>query len=169
MIQSRATGCYATTTQFLRELRSPCGSEGASGSIIDGPGHNAKVTGVTVSPPIHVLAVEPDTVADTLESYRARMTTLAAQRLAKVKEAANAAGVSCEVVHVEHVHPYKAIIDLANTKACDVIVMASHGRRGLSAIVLGSETLKVLTHSTIPVLVYRGSRAGLSSPYFAAS
>ena len=60
---------------------------------------NAKVTGVTVSPPIHVLAVEPDTVADTLESYRARMTTLAAQRLAKVKEAANAAGVSCEVVH----------------------------------------------------------------------
>jgi len=77
--------------------------------------------------------------------------------------------VSCEVVHVEHEHPYKAIIDVANTKACDVIVMASHGRRGLSAIVLGSETLKVLTHSTIPVLVYRGSRAGLSSPYFAAS
>ena len=130
---------------------------------------NAKVTGVTVSPPIHVLAVEHDTVADTLESYRARMTTVAAQRLAKVKEAANAAGVSCEVVHVEHEHPYKAIIDVANTKACDVIVMASHGRRGLSAIVLGSETLKVLTHSTIPVLVYRGSRAGLSSPYFAAS
>ena len=128
---------------------------------------NAKVTGVTVSPPIHVLAVEHDTVADTLESYRARMTTLAAQRLAKVKEAANAAGVSCEVVHVEHEHPYKAIIDVA--KACDVIVMASHGRRGLSAIVLGSETLKVLTPSTIPVLDYRGSRAGLSSPYFAAS
>jgi nucleotide-binding universal stress UspA family protein len=47
--------------------------------------------------------------------------------------------------------------------------MASHGRRGISAIVLGSETLKVLTHSTIPVLVYRGARAGLSSPYFAAS
>src|SRR6516165_3243202 len=85
---------------------------------------NARVTGVTVSPPIHVLAVEPDTVADTLESYRQRMTTVAAQRLDKVKEAANAAGVSCEVVHVEHEHPYKAIIDVANTKACDVIVMA---------------------------------------------
>jgi nucleotide-binding universal stress UspA family protein len=48
-------------------------------------------------------------------------------------------------------------------------VMASHGRRGVSAIVLGSETLKVLTHSTIPVLVYRAVHAGLFSPYFAAS
>jgi nucleotide-binding universal stress UspA family protein len=129
---------------------------------------DAKVTGVTIWPPFHFLAVEPDMVADTLESYRKRMTTVAAQRLAKVKEAADA-GVSCEVVHVEHEHPYKAIIDVANSKACDLIVMASHGRRGLSAIVLGSETLKVLTHSTIPVLVYRGARAGLSSPYFAAS
>jgi len=130
---------------------------------------NAKVTGITVSTPFHFLSVEPDMVTDTLESYRKRMTTVAAQRLAKVKEAADATGVSCEVMHVEHEHPYKAIIDVANNKACDLIVMASHGRRGISAIVLGSETLKVLTHSTIPVLVYRASRAGLSSPYFAAS
>jgi nucleotide-binding universal stress UspA family protein len=64
---------------------------------------------------------------------------------------------SCE--HVEHEHPFQAIIDGAKTKGCDLIVMASHGRRGISAIVLGSETVKVLTHSTIPVLVYRGSRA----------
>jgi nucleotide-binding universal stress UspA family protein len=130
---------------------------------------NAKVTGITVSTPFHFLSVEPDMVTDTLESYRKRMTTVAAQRLAKVKEAADATGVSCEVMHVEHEHPYKAIIDVANNKACDLIVMASHGRRGISAIVLGSETLKVLTHSTIPVLVYRASRAGLSSPSFAAS
>ena len=130
---------------------------------------NAKVTGITVSTPFHFLSVEPDMVTDTLESYRKRMTTVAAQRLAKVKEAADATGVSCEVMHVEHEHPYKAIIDVANNKACDLIVMASHGRRGISAIVLGSETLKVLTHSTIPVLVYRAARAGLSSPYFAAS
>ena len=95
---------------------------------------NARVTGVTVSPPIHVLAVEPDMVADTLESYRQRMTPVAAQRLAKVEEATAAAGVSCEVVHVEHELPYKAIIDVANSKACDLIVMASHGRRGLSAM-----------------------------------
>ena len=129
----------------------------------------ARVTGVTVSPPIHVLALEPGTVADTLESYRQRMATVAAQCLDKVKEAAEAAGVNYEVVHVQHEDPYKAIIDVAKARACDLIVMASHGRRGISAIVLGSETVKVLTHSTIPVLVYRAARAGLSSPYFAAS
>jgi nucleotide-binding universal stress UspA family protein len=75
----------------------------------------------------------------------------------------------CQVEHLEHAHPYNAIIDIAKAKGCDLIVMASHGRRGVSAIVLGSETLKVLTHSTIPVLVYRAAHAGLSSPYFAAS
>jgi nucleotide-binding universal stress UspA family protein len=125
----------------------------------------AKVTGVTVSSPFHFFAVEPDMVADTLDSYRERMSGVAAQCLAKVQEASDAAGVSCDVVHVEHEHPYRAIIDVANTRACDLIVMASHGRRGISALVLGSETLKVLTHSTIPVLVYRGPRAELSSPY----
>jgi len=129
---------------------------------------NAKVTGVTVSTPFHFLSV-PDRVADTIESYRQRMTTVASRRLAKVKTIAEAAGVGCDIVHVEQEHPYKAIIDTANAKACDLIVMASHGRRGISALVLGSETVKVLTHSTIPVLVYRGPRAGLSSPYFAAS
>ena len=65
--------------------------------------------------------------------------------------------------------PAQVIMRDAEARGCDLIVMASHGRRGISAIVLGSETLKVLTHSTIPVLVYRGPRAGLSSPYFAAS
>ncbi len=65
------------------------------------------------------------------------------------------AGVACEAIQVEHEHPYQAIIDTANSKGCDLIVMASHGRRGMSAIVLGSETVKVLTHCKIPVLVYR--------------
>jgi nucleotide-binding universal stress UspA family protein len=59
------------------------------------------------------------------------------------------------VVHVQHEHPYQAIIDTAVNRGCDLIVMASHGRRGMSAIVLGSETVKVLTHSRIPVLLYR--------------
>ena len=62
---------------------------------------------------------------------------------------------SCDTVTVEHEHPYRAIIDTANSKHCDLIVMASHGRHGIAAIVLGSETVKVLTHAKIPVLVYR--------------
>jgi nucleotide-binding universal stress UspA family protein len=107
---------------------------------------NARVTGVTVSTPFHIFAVELDTIQDALESYRQRMTTVAAQRLDKVKEAAEAAGVDCEVVHVEHAHPYNAIIDIAKAKGCDLIVMASHGRRRISAIVLGSETVIRETH-----------------------
>ena len=129
---------------------------------------NAKVTGVTVSPPFHVFAAEPAMVTDTPKSYKERMSAVSAKRLARVQEAAAAAGVACEVVHVEHEHPYEAIIDVAKTKGCDLIVMASHGRRGISAMVLGSETLKVLTHSTIPVLVCRTARAEVLRP-FAAS
>jgi nucleotide-binding universal stress UspA family protein len=69
--------------------------------------------------------------------------------------AMQAAGVACETIQVEHVDPYQAIIDTADSKGCDLIVMASHGRRGIAALVLGSETVKVLTHCKIPVLVYR--------------
>ena len=66
-----------------------------------------------------------------------------------------AAGVPCETIREVHDQPYRAIIDAAQALGCDLIVMASHGRRGISALLLGSETVKVLTHSTIPVLVYR--------------
>ncbi|MFO1080224.1 MAG: universal stress protein [Reyranellaceae bacterium] len=68
---------------------------------------------------------------------------------------AREAGVTCRLVQVEHDHPYEAIIATATQEGCDLIAMASHGRRGVAALVLGSETTKVLTHSTIPVLVYR--------------
>ena len=61
----------------------------------------------------------------------------------------------CDVVKIESDSPYDAIINTADKSGCDLIAMASHGRRGVAAIVLGSETLKVLTHSKIPVLVYR--------------
>ena len=116
---------------------------------------NAKVTVLTVSTPFHGFAVEPGMITDTPEQYGKRIAILTAKYLNVAKEAASAAGVSCETMHVEHDHPYLAIIETAARKSCDLIVMASHGRRGISAIVLGSEAVKVLTHSTIPVLVYR--------------
>lgn len=72
-----------------------------------------------------------------------------------VQQSAAAAGVQCETTAVRHTQPYRAIIDVARERGCDLIFMASHGRRGLSALVLGSETNKVLTHSNIPVLVFR--------------
>jgi nucleotide-binding universal stress UspA family protein len=94
-------------------------------------------------------------VSDTPESYAKRIIEITTKYLDVVKSAAAASGVSCDVVHVEHEHPYQAIINTAKNSRCDLVVMASHGRRGVSAIVLGSETVKVLTHSAIPVLVYR--------------
>ena len=126
---------------------------------------NAKVTVVTVSTPFHALVVEPGMITDTPEQYGKRMAALAAKYLNVAKEAALAAGVSCDMMHVEHDQPYLAIIDTAARKSCDLIVMASHGRRGISAIVLGSEAVKVLTHSTIPVLVFRAPHP----PFFIAS
>ncbi|MDR2166115.1 MAG: universal stress protein [Zoogloeaceae bacterium] len=64
-------------------------------------------------------------------------------------------GVPCETVSATSDIPYEAIIDAAEKQSCDLIFMASHGRKGISGLLLGSETNKVLTHSKIPVLVYR--------------
>ena len=68
---------------------------------------------------------------------------------------ARAAGVACAANAATSDMPYQAIIDAAAASGCDLIFMASHGRRGLSGLLLGSETQKVLTHSKVPVLVYR--------------
>ncbi len=80
---------------------------------------------------------------------------VAGARVKAVAEAAAAAGVSCQAHSLEGLHPWEAILEHGRTQGCDLIVMASHGRRGMSALLLGSETQKVLTHSTIPVLVVR--------------
>jgi nucleotide-binding universal stress UspA family protein len=114
----------------------------------------AKATVLTLLP-FHVFTTDTQMLQDTPAQYKARMQKHAEKTLGAVAHAAQAAGVACEMVHVEHEHPYQAIIDTAESKGCDLIVMASHGRHGISAIVLGSETVKVLTHSKIPVLVYR--------------
>jgi nucleotide-binding universal stress UspA family protein len=114
----------------------------------------AKVTVLTVSPPFHRFTTDRQSLEDGSGQY-ARMRKHAENILGAVAQAAQAAGVACEMVQVEHEHPYQAIIDTAESKGCDLIVMASHGRRGISALVLGSETVKVLTHCKIPVLVHR--------------
>jgi nucleotide-binding universal stress UspA family protein len=80
---------------------------------------------------------------------------IAAKRVAGVVDAAKAAGIACQGHTVEALHPWEAIIEHAKRAECDLLVMASHGRRGVTALLLGSETQKVLTHSTVPVLVVR--------------
>ena len=116
---------------------------------------NAKLTVLTVTIPYYGFAVEPELVTIGFEEYQKNSTKLAMHDLDVAKDIAAAAQVPCDVVHEEHPQPYQAIIDAAKVRGCDLIVMASHGRRGVAAIVLGSETVKVLTHSAIPVLVVR--------------
>ncbi len=80
---------------------------------------------------------------------------IANARVQQVREACTGAGITCEAHTIEALHPWEAIIDHAKRQECDLVVMASHGRRGVSALLLGSETQKVLTHTTIPVLIVR--------------
>ena len=116
---------------------------------------NAKITMLTVSEPFHIFALDPTVVSGTPAEYKRRIADVTAQYLKTAKDTAAAASVTCDGVHVEHEQPYRAIIDTASKMGCDAIVMASHGRRGISAMVLGSETVKVLTHSSTPVVVVR--------------
>jgi nucleotide-binding universal stress UspA family protein len=115
----------------------------------------AKTTVLTVLPDFHTFTTDTEMLEDTPAQYKTRMRQRAEKILGAAIHAAQAAGVACEAVHIQQEHPYRAIIDTAESKGCDLVVMASHGRHGISAIVLGSETVKVLTHSKIPVLVYR--------------
>ena len=117
----------------------------------------AKITAMTVTEPFppHLGSVASSELEYAPIEYMKHAEAYAETVLGTVSAAANSAGVACEVLHAEHGHIYQAIIDAADARKCDLIVMASHGRRGVSAVVLGSQTVKVLTHSKIPVLVYR--------------
>jgi len=115
----------------------------------------ARVTALTVSEPFHTLSLAPSQAAYTEAEYQQHAEETAQRILGEVKAKAEKSGVACETLRVVHEHPWEAIIETARTRGCDLITMASHGRRGVSAVLLGSETAKVLTHSKIPVLVHR--------------
>ena len=97
--------------------------------------------GVMVALPIEEISQE---IAKSVEKY-----------FMTLRGKASALGIDAETIQIENDFPWQVIIDTARDKGAGLIVMASHGRRGLSAVLLGSETQKVLTHSTIPVLVCR--------------
>ena len=115
----------------------------------------AKVVGVTVTHPLHS-ALPRSLIPKNLAGVIHGETVKAAdEKLAVIERLAREAGVQVETLRLSNDHPWEAIVQAAKDKRCDLIVMASHGRRGVSAVVLGSETQKVLTHSSIPVLVVR--------------
>ena len=115
----------------------------------------AKVTGIIVEerPAAWLLAA-----GVAFAEFTEQLREYYASALDSMANAAKQAGVPCDTIHVLDVQPYEAIIATATDQRCDLIVMASHGRSGLSAVVLGSVTNKVLTYTKVPVLVVqRGS------------
>lgn len=87
--------------------------------------------------------------------FQALAAAKAFDRLAALEKAARAAGVPCEALSHQGAPPWRAILDAAAEHGCDAIVMASHGRKGVSALLLGSETQHVLSQATLPVIVVR--------------
>jgi len=118
--------------------------------------HGARVTGVHAIPDYHLMiayegAFDPVTEERIEKEARVRADSY----LDFIKKTCAAAGVPCETVCETSDHPYDAILKTANARGCDLILLHSHGRKGLAAVLLGSETRKVLTYSKIPVMVVR--------------
>src|SRR5262245_13806108 len=119
----------------------------------------AKITFLTVVSPLHSLPDRGRMYSDLPEDFRRyAMDYLFAESDRALEAATKVAageGVPNTVIQRENEDPFQAIVDLADTDHCDLIIMASHGRSGVSALLIGSQTMKVLTHSKVPVLVCR--------------
>lgn len=117
----------------------------------------ARITAFFAKPEYHIAYFGEGALIDptTPEKYAELAEQQAAEYLGEVQKLCAEAGVDCATVSATSDVPYEAIIAAAESAGCDLIFMASHGRRGFSGFLLGSETNKVLTHSKIPVLVYR--------------
>ena len=119
---------------------------------------HAKVTWFTAVPEYQLpsqAAIMSHQEVITPDEHARRSRDKAEALFAKLAERARKAGVECDTDFAQSDQPYEAIIEAAKRHGCDLIFMASHGRSGLSALVHGSQTSGVLTHSAIPTLVYR--------------
>jgi nucleotide-binding universal stress UspA family protein len=117
---------------------------------------NAKVTGFYAMPLFRLLTYRSEMLEEVKERHDIDCEFHAQQYLAVIEDAAKKAEVPCELYTVRSDFPYDAIINAATEKSCDLIVMASHGKKGMKGVFIGSETQKVLTLiDKIPVLVFR--------------
>lgn len=117
----------------------------------------ARVTGLFAAPPATPVVYKDFVPVDymTPQEHAKMIEKTATRYLGVIEQAAKHAGVRCQCMHVTNDFPADAILAVAKRQKCDLIFMASHGRRGLAGVLLGSETQKVLTQSKIPVLVSR--------------
>ncbi len=135
------------------------GSELAHKAVVQGfalaKAVGAKVTVVTVTEPWTAVVPGEMGMAFPVDEYEKGASENASSILATVQREAEASGVPCETVHVSDQYPAEGIIASAKAQGCDLIVMASHGRRGISRLLIGSQANQVVVHSTVPVLVVR--------------
>jgi nucleotide-binding universal stress UspA family protein len=135
------------------------GSELAQKAIDHGLGLakalGAKASAVMVTEPWASIAPGEMAFAYPIEIYEKDAAASAAKCLAAVDDAAKKLGIACDTRHLSDQYPAEGIVAYAKEKNCDLIVMASHGRRGLSRLLLGSQAIDVLTHSSVPVLICR--------------
>jgi nucleotide-binding universal stress UspA family protein len=115
----------------------------------------ARITALHVSPQFHVLTYRSGVLGGSREEFERDARTHAASYMEVVAKAAREAGVLCATLCETHDRPYQAIVEAARRLECDLILMGSHGRRGVADMFMGSETQRVLVHSTVPVLVWR--------------
>jgi nucleotide-binding universal stress UspA family protein len=118
--------------------------------------HRARLTGIHVVPDFHLMiAYEGAFDPATEEKIERDGLAKADEYLGYIKAQAQAAQVPCDTVRTCSDHPYDEIVKTAEERACDLIIMTSHGRRSIVSILLGSETRKVLSHAKTPVLIVR--------------
>ena len=115
----------------------------------------ARVSGLHVIPPFQMLTYQAGMLEDTRAAYAHDSLDYAGRYLDFVAKAAAERAVPCKTLTESRDDIYQAIIDIAQARACDLIVMASHGRGGIAGLLMGSQTQHVLTHARIPVLVCR--------------
>lgn len=115
----------------------------------------AQVTAVTVTEPWTALVTGEAAFGFPVDEYNKSADESASRILAGVTSLARKADIQCTTQHAKDQYPAEGILETANNSHCDLIVMASHGRRGLSRLLLGSQAVRVLTNSTIPVLICR--------------
>ncbi len=147
---------------FKHILIATDGSELADKAVVEGltlaKALKAQATAVTVTEPwdaLSMAAIAEAQMRNPIADYEERIAAAANRILSPVAEKAKKLDVPCATVHVKDRHPAEGIIETAQTRMCDLIVMASHGRRGLAKLLIGSQASRVVTLSPVPVLICR--------------
>jgi nucleotide-binding universal stress UspA family protein len=149
----------AGSTMYRHLLIATDGSELAAsavaGALSLAKAIGARVTAVTVTDIFPTGPYSPVPMPSVIEHYETSAAESAGKILASVSKAAEKIGITCDTIHVKDQAPADGIVAVAAEKECDLIVMASHGRRGVSRMLLGSQAQKVVTQSPVSVLIYR--------------